>query len=152
MGNPTDHEELFVTGVDIDGRSYNVTVLVEFDGIEHVGHLWFRDAEWDEDEGVRDHGALPGRSPDDVALQARALSEHDLTLRFRRALSERRRFHGLRHITHEVLNQIRYLNKVATSMRAGLLDLDEAASEIAGTEKRLHAMVDELRVFAGVSS
>ena len=147
-----EDEELFVTAVDIDGRTYNVTVRVSFDGIEHVGHLCYRDADWDEDEGVRDFGAIPGRAPEEILEHARALTEHDLTLRHRRALSERRRYHGLRHVTHEVLNQIRYLNKVATSMRAGLLDLDEAASEITGTERRLHAMVDELRVFAGVAT
>lgn len=152
MANTHEDEELFVGAVDIDGRAYNVTVRVEFDEIEHVGHLWFREAEWEEEEGLRDHGTLPGRSPAEVMSVARALSEHDLTLRYRRALSQRRRYHGLRQVTQEVLNQIRYLNKVATSMRAGLLDVDEAASEIVGTEKRLHAMVDELRVFAGVST
>ena len=57
---------------------------------------------------------------------------------------------GLRLLTQEVLAQIRYLNKVATSMRAGLLDVDEAATEIANTEQRLHDMVGQLRVYAGV--
>ena len=37
-------------------------------------------------------------------------------------------------------------------MRAGLLDLDEAASEIASTEQRLHEMVGQLRAYAGVQS
>ncbi len=51
-----------------------------------------------------------------------------------------------------MLNSIRYLNKVATSMRAGLLDVDEAAAEIDETEKKLHAMVGQLRHYAGVSA
>lgn len=153
MSAPTeDDEELFVTTTDIDGRTLSVTVRVEFDGIEHVGHLCFRDADWEDDEGIRDFGTIPGRSREDILAAARALSDHDLALRHRRAVSERRRFNGLRQLTQEVLAQIRYLNKVATSMRAGLLDVDEAASEIANTEQRLHEMVGQLRTYAGVVS
>ncbi|HSA56190.1 MAG TPA: hypothetical protein VLE53_10815 [Gemmatimonadaceae bacterium] len=149
MGN-TNHEELFVGTAEIDGRSLAVTVAVTFDDVEHVGHLWFRDSEWDEDEGVRDHGALPGRSPHEILSLAQGLSLHDLALRYRRAQAERRRFHGLRRLTQDVLAQIRYLNRVATSMRAGLLDIDEAAAEIASTEQRLYDMVGQLRHYAGV--
>ncbi len=147
-----DDEELFVTTTEIDGRPYSVTVKVDFDGIEHVGHLLFRDSEWEDDEGVRDHGTIPGRTREEIQGLARGFTNHDLTLRHRRAVSERRRFSGLRHLTQEVLAQIRYLNKVATSMRAGLLDVDEAATEIANTEERLHDMVAQLRVYAGVAS
>jgi hypothetical protein len=145
-----EDEELFVTTTDIDGRTYSVSVHVDFDGIEHVGHLLFRDSEWEEDEGVRDHGSIPGRTRTEIQAAARALTQHDLTLRHRRAISERRRYSGLRQLTQEVLAQIRYLNKVATSMRAGLLDVEEAANEIANTEQRLHDMVGQLRTWAGV--
>lgn len=147
-----DDEELFVTTTEIDGRTYSVTVRIDFDGIEHVGHLMFRDSEWEEDEGVRDHGTIPGRTREDIQTTAQGFTNHELTLRHHRAISERRRFSGLRHLTQEVLSQIRYLNKVATSMRAGLLDVDEAATEIANTEERLHDMVGQLRTFAGVAS
>ena len=147
-----NEEELFVTTTDIDGRTYSVSVKVDFDGIEHVGHLLFRASDWEEDEGVRDHGTIPGRSSAEIQTAARALSNHDLALRHRRAISERRRFSGLRQLTQEVLAQIRYLNKVATSMRAGLLDVEEAANEIANTEERLHEMVGQLRHYAGVTS
>ena len=37
-------------------------------------------------------------------------------------------------------------------MRAGLLDVDEAASEIANTEERLHDMIGQLRLYAGVAN
>lgn len=151
-GMHEDEEELFVTTTEIDGRTYSVTLRVEFDGIEQVGHLLFRDADWAEDEGIRDHGSIPGRTRHDVLTVARALTDHELALRHRRAVSERRRFNGLRLLTQEVLAQIRYLNKVATSMRAGLLDVDEAASEIANTEQRLHEMVGQLRTYAGVAN
>lgn len=149
MANTNDDEQ-FVGSAEIDGRTLTVSVAVTFDDVEHVGHLWFRESEWDEDEGVVDRSALPGHSPEEVLALAQRLSLHDLTLRYRRALAERRRFHGLRSLTQDVLSQIRYLNRVATSMRAGLLDIDEAASEIASTERRLHDMVGQLRVFAGV--
>jgi hypothetical protein len=152
MNSANEGEELFVTTVAVDGRSYNVHVTIEYDGVEHLGHLWFSDEEWDDDDGVRDHGSIPGRSADDVLAHARGLSQTELGLRYRRALAERRRYHGLRQVTQEVLTQIRYLNKVATSMRAGLLDLEEAAREIDSTEQRLHQMIGQLRQFAGVSA
>lgn len=144
-------EELHLTALDIGGRSYNVTVSVEHDGIEHVGHLWFTDAEW-EDGGLRDQGAIPGRSPEEVLQQSRKLSDQDLLLRFERAQAAQRRFHGLRSLTVQVLEDICYLNKVATSMRAGLLAVEEAAEEIDETEKRLHTMIDQLRHYAGVAA
>ncbi len=150
MTNPSEGEELFVGEIEVDGRTYTVTVLVEFDGIEHVGHLWFSDAEWNDDEGVRDHGAIPGTTPNQILAHAQALTGDDLVARYGRAVAERRRYHGLRQITQDVLGQIRHLNMVATSMRAGLLDLEEAAAEIDSTEARLHDMIGRIRVFAGV--
>lgn len=144
-------EELHVTTLEVDRRLYNVTLAIANDGIEHVGHLWFTDEEWD-DEGVRDHGALPGRTADSVFDSARALSPTDLTLRFRRAQADRRRYLGLRKVTEQVLDHIRHLNKVATSMRAGLLQVDDAAAEITSTEEKLHGMIDQLRHYAGVTS
>lgn len=152
MTSNADDNELFVTTTDIDGRTYSVAIRIDFDGIEHVGHLVFRDSEWEDDEGLLDHGSIPGRTPEDIKSAALEFTNHELTLRHRRAISERRRFSGLRALTQEVLTQIRYLNKVATSMRAGLLDVDEAATEIANTEERLHAMVGQLRTYAGVTS
>ena len=62
MSNTND-EELFVTTADIDGRSYTISVRIDFDGVEHVGHLLFRDADWAEDDGVTDFGTIPGRNP-----------------------------------------------------------------------------------------
>jgi len=152
MASTSEGEELFVSTVEVDGHAYNVTVVVEHDGIEHVGHLWFSDADWDDDDGVRDSGAIRGGAPNEILDCARALSRNDLALRYRRAQAQRRQYHGLRTVTQEVLSQIRYLNKVATSMRAGLLDIEEAAGEIDSTERRLHEMVGQLRLFAGVAT
>jgi hypothetical protein len=143
-------DELHVTTLDLEGRAYDVKLEVENDGVEHVGHLWFADVEW-EDEGVRDHGSIPGRSAEEVLRLAREISAHELGLRFRRAQIDQRRYHGLRKLTEQVLERIRHLNKVATSMRAGLLEVAEAAEEIDATEKKLHDMIDQLRDFAGVT-
>jgi hypothetical protein len=150
MTETRETQDLFAGRIEIDGRSHDITVSVEFDGIEHVGHLWFTDSEWDDDDGVRDRGSIPGRSPAEVLAHARELTASDLTMRYRRAVAEQRRHHGLRKLTDDVLDGIRHLNKVATSMRAGLLDIDEAASEIAETEQRLHVMISQLRNVAGV--
>lgn len=140
-----------VTTIDYQGRKYNVSCRIAFDGIEYVGRLWFADEAW-EDTGIPDRGALPGRNRDEVMALAKRLSAAELTLRYRRALAEKRRFIGLRKVTEEILSKIRYLNQVAISMRAGLLDVDGAAQEIDLTEKQLHELIDRLRSYAGVEA
>jgi hypothetical protein len=140
-----------VTTIDYQGRRYSVSCRIVFDGIEYVGRLWFADDAWD-DTGIPDRGALPGRDREEVMALAKRLSPAELVLRYRRALAEKRRFIGLRKVTEEVLSKIRYLNQVAISMRAGLLDMDGAAQEIDLTEKQLHELIDRLRSYAGVES
>ena len=105
--------------------------------------------EWDE-VGIPDRGALPGRTREEVVTAARKLTTEDLRLRFRRAKMDKRRFLGLRRTTEEILSKIRYLNQVAVSMRAGLLDVDGAAQEIGLTERQLHDLIDHLRAHAGI--
>jgi hypothetical protein len=138
-----------IATIESDGRRYNVSCRVGFDGVEYVGRLWFADESWD-DLGLPDRGALPGRTKDEALTLARRLTADELVKRHRRALSEKRRFHGLRKATDEILAKIRYLNQVAISMRAGLLDVEGAAQEIDLTEKQLHALIDRLSSFAGV--
>jgi hypothetical protein len=138
-----------IATIESDGRRYNVSCRIGFDGVEYVGRLWFADESWD-DLGLPDRGALPGRTKDEVLVLARRLTTDELVKRYRRALSEKRRFHGLRKATDEILAKIRYLNQVAISMRAGLLDVEGAAQEIDLTEKQLHALIDRLSSFAGV--
>jgi hypothetical protein len=140
-----------VTTIDYQGRRYSVSCRIAFDGIEYVGRLWFADDAWD-DMGIPDRGALPGRDRDEVLDLAKRLAPAELVLRYRRALAEKRRFIGLRKVTEEVLSKIRYLNQVAISMRAGLLDMDGAAQEIDLTEKQLHELIDRLKSYAGVES
>lgn len=140
-----------VTTIEHDGKRLNVTVRIIYDGIEYVGRLWYSEDGWD-DDGLPDRGALPGRTKDEVVALARGLSVGELKQRYRRALAEKRRFHQLRQSTDEILAKIRYLNQVAISMRAGLLDVEGAAQEIAVTERQLHEMVDGLRKAAGVET
>jgi hypothetical protein len=140
-----------VTTIDYQGRRYSVSCRIAFDGIEYVGRLWFADDAWD-DTGIPDRGALPGRDREEVLALAKRLSPAELVLRYRRALAEKRRFIGLRKVTEEILSKIRYLNQVAISMRAGLLDMDGAAQEIDLTEKQLHELIDRLKSYAGVES
>jgi hypothetical protein len=138
-----------LTSLDLDERLYNVSVQISHDGVEFQGRLWFADDEW-EDAGMPDRGVLPGRSEDEVLGLAQRLNQDELTQRFRRAVAEKRRFHGLRTITGEVLSKIRYLNQVAISMRSGFLDVEAAAQEIDMTEVQLHELVSRLRTLAGV--
>ena len=138
-----------ISTIEHDGRRYNVSLRVVFDGVEFVGRLWFADESWD-DLGLPDRGAFPGRTKEEAVALARRLTPDELVRRHRRAVAEKRRFHGLRRATDEVLAKIRYLNQVAISMRAGLLDVDGAAQEIDLTEKQLHALIDRLAAHAGV--
>ena len=137
-----------IATIEVDGRRYNVSVRIAYDGIEYVGRLWFADESWD-DLGIPDRGPIAGGSREEVALVARRITEPSLVQRFRRALAEKRRFTGLRKVTDEILAKIRYLNQVSISMRAGLLDVDGAAQEIDLTEKQLHVLIDRLRDHAG---
>lgn len=131
------------------GRRYAVTCRVAFDGIEYVGRLWFSDEDED-DVGLPDRGAIPGRSRDEVLDQARRLTTLDLGLRYRRALAEKRRFISLRRETDDILTKIRYLNQIALSVREGLLDEEGANQEIEVTERQLHESIQKLRHTAGV--
>lgn len=138
-----------IATLEYEGHRFNVSCRIAFDGIEYVGRLWFADESWD-DGGLPDRGALPGRNREEVLTFARRLTQQDLMLRYRRALAEKRRFSGLRRATDEILGKIRYLNQVAISMRAGLLDAEGASAEIDLTERQLHEIVDRLKTHAGV--
>ncbi|NUO64966.1 MAG: hypothetical protein HOQ11_12070 [Gemmatimonadaceae bacterium] len=149
MGGYDDHGRPEIGTLEADGKHLVVSVRVIFDGIEHVGRLWFAEEEW-EDDGLPDRGALPGRTVDEVIALAKRLTTNELLQRYRRAQAEKRRFHDLRRITDEILAKIRYLNQVGISMRAGLLDVEGAAQELELTERQLHELVDRLRPAAGV--
>jgi hypothetical protein len=136
-----------LTTIDADGRRYDVSLVIAWDGIEYVGRLWFADESWDE-AGFPDRGALPGRTREEVMTMAARLRPEDLARRYQRALAEKRRYHALRRTTEEMLARVRYLNQVSISMRAGLLDADGAAQEIELVEAQLHEIVGQLKSVA----
>jgi len=43
MTRTDQNEQLHVTTVEIEGRRLSVSVAIEFDGVEHIGHLWYAD-------------------------------------------------------------------------------------------------------------
>jgi hypothetical protein len=149
MNSEGDSIEREIATINVDGRQLAVSLNVAFDGVEHVGRLWFAEEEW-EDEGIPDRGVISGRTTEDVITSARALTETELHARLRRATVNKRRYLSLRAVTDEILRKVRYLNQVAVSMRAGLIDLDGAAQEIDFTEHQLHELVARLRDAAGV--
>ena len=148
MPSYDDVTQPFIASAEIDDRRLQVSVRIVYDGIEFVGRLWFAEEGWD-DVGIPDRGHLNAHTLEEVVERAKALSPEQLALRYRRAVSEKRRFKTLRKSTEDVLSKIRYLNQVSISMRAGLLDVNGAASEIELTERQLHELVDRLRSFAG---
>lgn len=149
MTSPDEITQPHIATIEHEGRRFNVSVRITYDGIEYVGRLWFADESW-EDLGLPDRGALPGRTRDEVITLARQIPPADLAKRHKRARAEKRRFLGLRRHTEDILAKIRYLNQVAISMRAGLLDVEGAAQEIDLTEKQLHMLIDQLGEHAGV--
>jgi hypothetical protein len=140
-----------VATLHVDGKNIIVSVLVSYDGVEYVGRLWFNEADSD-DDGVPDRGPLSGRSKGEVETSARKLTEPELLARYRRALTNKRRYLALRATTNELLRNVRYLNQVAISMRAGLIDQEGAEQEIDYAEHQLHEIVARLREVAGVEA
>lgn len=151
MSAPDEIIQPYVGTIEHDGRRFNVSVRITWDGIEYVGRLWFADEAW-EDAGLPDRGAFPGRTRDDVIAMTKRLTESEMVKRHKRALAEKRRFGALRRHTEEILAKIRYLNQVAISMRAGLLDVEGAAQEIDMTEGQLHGLIDRVSEHAGIES
>lgn len=149
MSNYDDITQPVISTIEYEEKRLQVAVRVVYDGIEFVGRLWFADESWD-DLGLPDRGAFPGRTKEEAITLATRLTTEELVRRHRRAVAEKRKFHGLRKATDDVLAKIRYLNQVAISMRAGLLDVDGAAQEIDLTEKQLHQLIDKLSAFAGI--
>lgn len=141
-----------VATLDVEGRRYRVTVYVSHDGVEFTGRLWFTDDEVADSEGIPDRGVLPGRTEAEAIMLARRLRPDELQQRFRRAHAEKRRYHGLRQLTGEILDKIRYLNQVGVSMRSGLLDGDAATQELELTERQLVELVKQAKRLAGVES
>jgi hypothetical protein len=73
-----------------------------------------------------------------------------LHVRHRRALADKRRYKSLRKATEEIIAKIRYMNQIAISMRAGVIDRDGAVQELEIAEHQMIEVVKRLKDFAGV--
>jgi hypothetical protein len=146
---PAEGARTEVSTIEVDGARVLVTLQISYDGVEYIGRLWFAENSR-HGLGHPDRGQLAGRTKDEVIALALALSEQELTARYKRAMATKRRYLALRRVTDEILNKIRYLNRIAISMRAGLIDMEGAAQEIDLTEQQLHGLIRQLRDVAGV--
>lgn len=121
-----------------------MSVRISYDGVEHVGRLWFADSVRDV-EGIPDYGVIPGRTADDVLAAARQMGAEDLTRRFHRAHAEKRRYIRLRRSVEEILAKVKYMNRVAISMRGGMLDVDAAEQELDLVTDQIQDIVSRLK-------
>jgi hypothetical protein len=135
--------------IDYQERRIAVSCRIGFDGVEYVGRLWFAPEDGTE-PALPDRAAIPGRSRDDVLSFAQRLTPHELLVRHRRALAEKRRYASLRRATEEIIAKIKYMNQLAISMRAGVIDPDGASQELELTEQQIIDIVTHLKEFAGV--
>jgi hypothetical protein len=142
----TEHEIRVVT---IDGQTYRATLRVGFDGVEYVGRLWFINAA-DSQLAFQDHAAIPGFTVQDAVRKARGFAQAELEHRCHRALSEKRRFGKLRRATDEMINHIKYLNRVVINLQNGMLDRDGGQEEIGQIQRQILEIVRTLPLHAGV--
>ncbi|MBA2686951.1 MAG: hypothetical protein H0U64_02510 [Gemmatimonadaceae bacterium] len=138
-----------LTTIGVDGKSYNVSVRIAFDGIEYIGRLWFAEA-LTNDTGIPDHGAIPGRTVDEAVVLAKRLTADDLVRRYHRARADKRRYMSLRRAVDDILTKVKYMNRVAVTMRSGMIDKEGANQEIDLIQQQLHEVVDRLKGAAGV--
>lgn len=131
----------------VEGGVHNVSVRIFYDGVEYIGRLWFADSVKDV-EGIPDYGVIPGRTADDVVAAARQLTAEDLTRRFHRAHAEKRRYVRLRRSVEEILAKIKYMNRVAISMRGGMLDAEAAEQELDLVTDQIQEIVQRLKEVA----
>ena len=138
-----------LTTLEADGKKFNVTIRTAYDGIEHVGRLFFSEA-GAAGAGIPDHAAIPGRSVEESIAMAKRFTEEDLTRRLHRALADKRRYVQLRRAVDEIIAKVKYMNRVAVSMRGGMIDAGGATQELDLIEQQLIETVRRLRSIAGV--
>ncbi|MDQ6871095.1 MAG: hypothetical protein M3037_03680 [Gemmatimonadota bacterium] len=149
MGPVSTSSEHEISVIAVDGNTYRATLRVGFDGVEHIGRLWFID-QVDSKLAFLDHGAVPGSTLEEAVRKARAFSPAELEHRCQRALGEKRRFGKLRRATDEMINQIKYLNRVVISLQAGMLDREGGQQEIQQIQNQILEIVRSLPIHAGV--
>lgn len=126
-----------------------VSLQVGYDGVEHLGRLWFTDI-GDAELTFQDHGAIPGASVEEAVRKATALTGQELEHRCHRAMSEKRRFGKLRSATDRMIEQIKYLNRVVVNLQKGMIDREGGEHEIAEIQRQILAIVRTFPIHAGV--
>lgn len=138
-----------LTKIEADGKSYNVTIRTAYDGVEHVGRLFFSEV-GTPGPGIPDHSAIPGRTVEESVAMAQRFTRDDLTRRLHRAHADKRRYTQLRRAVDEIVAKVKYMNRVAVSMRGGMIDTEGAGQELDLIEKQLIELVRRLKSMAGV--
>jgi hypothetical protein len=149
MGSNFANSEHEIRLIALDGQIYRAVLRVGFDGIEHIGKLWFID-EADSTHAFLDHGSVPGPTIEDAVRRAREFSQAELEHRCHRALGEKRRFGKLRRATDEMIHKIKYLNRVVIDLQTGVLDREGGQQEIQQIQNQILAIVRRLPIHAGV--
>jgi hypothetical protein len=135
--------------ITLDGRKYNVVLRVGYDGVEYVGRLRFTDTATP-DLSFQDHGSIPGASMLEAVHKAKEFTVKEIEQRLHRALSEKRRFNKLRDATDDMINSIKYLNRLAIDIKQGRLDNDGGKQELEQVQNQLLEIVKTFRHHAGV--
>jgi hypothetical protein len=141
----SDHQ---IRTINIDGQKYYVSLRVGYDGVEYIGRLMFTDASTE--IFYQDHGGVPGISVLDAVRKAKEFTESQLQQRCHRALSEKRRFGKLRRATDEMIEKIKYLNRVAVGLEKGTIEREGGNAELDTVQGQLLDIVKKLRMHAGV--
>jgi hypothetical protein len=149
MGLSAASSEHEIRVIAVDRNTYRTTLRVGFDGVEYIGRLWFID-KVDSELAFLDHGAIPAATVEEAVRKAKEFSDGELEHRCHRALGEKRRFGRLRRATDEMINQIKYLNRVVISLQSGMLDRDGGQQEIQQIQNQILEIVRSLPIHAGV--
>ena len=145
VSSSTDHD---VRSITLDGQKYLVSLRVGYDGVEYLGRLRF--TEPGTDITYQDHSAIPGISALDAVRKANAFTTTEMEQRCHRALSEKRRFTKLRNATDQMIDKIKYLNRVAIGLEKGMIDPAGGKQELDQVQAQLLEIVRSLRLHAGV--
>ena len=135
--------------IDADGALCDVIVRFSYDGLEHIGRLWFSGPAVG-DKPLPDHGGIPGRTIEEAIQLAERFTTDDLLRRFYRARAEKRKYLQLRRATEQLLDKVKYMNRIALSMKGGMLDGEGARQELELIVKQMHELVDTMPSMAGV--
>ena len=140
----SDHH---IREITLEDQHFSVSLRVSYDGVEYLGRLRFTGPF---EITYQDHAAIPGSSASDAVRRATEFSETEMAQRCYRALSEKRRFIRLRSTTDEIINKIKFLNRIAVGLEKGMIDPVGGKQELDQVQGELLDIVRTLRLHAGV--